>query len=183
MRLNQDYWHKTIIENTRLQIKNILLKWTYNFLTFSFISTSSDILNRSNINNCFSSDGMNSSIDNSTGLSLLQKSPFHSIYHIIKEFLINEILKVNLDSENVDKELNDIHYNNPDNLNKNIHPLFSLYNKMDFSTFDKYEDMNSLLAYFKIIDYVIYIIYNILIKKMNIIIKNYLIFFLIYIDI
>jgi len=154
MRFNHDYWHKTIIENTWIQIKCILLEWTNDFTSFSLISNPFKVLNRDNSDpSIIFSNNLHNGCNN-TESTLLQESPFHSIYHIIKTFLMKEILRIYWNSNKINKELDNLQNNKSNIINKSIHPLFSLYNTMDSRQFTEYQKINGLLAYLKIIDYV-----------------------------
>jgi len=142
MRFKQDYWHKIIIEGTMNQIKSILLKWV------TILPKISSECSLQNIKNIPPKENKNNLIE------ILQSSPFLYVHHVIKNFLMKEILKINYNNNIRDHNniLNKNEYDSPDKLG---HPMISLYMKMYNNQYsNSFQTINGLLAYLKILNYV-----------------------------
>ncbi|ORX83417.1 hypothetical protein BCR32DRAFT_291994 [Anaeromyces robustus] len=188
IRYNNDYWNKIIIEYILYQIKDILLEWTSNLTSSQFLSFNSSYFtlnsqeyekdpcshdsffsnnnNNSNDNDDNDNDNNNNSNNNTESLyTILQISPFLSLYCLIKDFLMKEIFKINIDDTNKDKNYKDINDSN----SRIIHPILLLYTKVYSSYTLSFEKIKGLLAYLKIINYFLtihpFIVINQIYKK------------------
>ncbi|ORX60794.1 hypothetical protein BCR36DRAFT_407796 [Piromyces finnis] len=135
-----------IIDGILNQVKDIILKFS-TFLTKPLLK----IYNQNSI------PPKKKSHANFT--TILETSPFSSLYHFIKDFLMKEIIK--LDYGNITSKCDNTAPNSSDTIENHnekdyfenlIHPMFSLYkNSNNKHNFNSFQVMNGLLAYLKII--------------------------------
>lgn len=165
LRFNNDYWHKVIIEHNCEQIKNILLEWNSLLISSPLNSQLPQYFSKK-----FKSITKNLPLENNKLIhKILKESPFLSIHHLIKDFLMKQILKIVWQTDdNITQKKNNINKNSSKNINmsspnlnacdKNdkptIHPMYSMYMKTYATYTYSFQKINGLLTYLKIIDYV-----------------------------
>ncbi|OUM68576.1 hypothetical protein PIROE2DRAFT_3723 [Piromyces sp. E2] len=128
------------------QVKNILLKWTI-FLTKSLIKISSHDIKKISTND-HNKDSLK---------AVLQTSPFLSIHHIIKDFLMKDLIKIGYNESTFkNKNISSINpdQDEEDSIKKKNQPMLSLYMKMNNNQYsNSFQTINGLLTYLKIINY------------------------------